>query len=166
MHFKCLQRCKWIAGYSFLSAFFYQTRGEKKKTGKPMGEKNKNIRCYLHHPVAGKIQNAARFQHHNFQMERASQKGPNTCDKKEPFLTAEKKMVAVFVQDGNRSSTIVFFLEMPPPKKKKKNNQNSQATLCSMKSSKGGKSLCFLASCHASKTPARIKESVHAFCCA
>ena len=123
------------------------------------GKKNKNIRCYLHHPVAGKFQNAARFQHHYVQMERASQKGPNTCDKKEPFLTAEKKWLQFLFRMAMEVAQLCFF-EMPPPKKKKR-----QATLCSMKSSKGGKSLCFLASCHASKTPARIKESVHAFCC-
>ena len=137
--------------------------GEKKKTGKRMGKKN--IRCYLHHPVAGKFQNAARFQHHYFQMERASQKGPNTCDKKEPFLTAEKKWLQFLFKLAIEVAQLSFFWNAPPQKKKRKNNQNSQATLCSMKSSKGGKSLCFLASCHASKTPARIKESVHAFCC-
>lgn len=45
MQFKCLQRRKWIAGYSFLSAFFTKParflstfRGEKKQ-GNPWGKK-------------------------------------------------------------------------------------------------------------------------------
>lgn len=83
-----------------------------------MGEKNKNIRCYLHHPVAGKIQNAARFQHHNFQMERASQKGPNTCDKKEPFLTAEKKWLQFLFMMAIEVAQLSFFWKCPPQKKK------------------------------------------------
>ena len=55
MHFKCLQRCKWIAGYSFLSAFFYQTRGEKKKQGNPWGKKTKTSGATYIIPLQGKF---------------------------------------------------------------------------------------------------------------
>ena len=107
--------------------FLFTFRGEKKKQGNPWGKKN--IRCYLHHPVAGKFQNAARFQHHYFQMERASQKGPNTCDKKEPFLTAEKKWLQFLFRMAIEVAQLSFFWKCPPTKKKKKQSKQPSNTL-------------------------------------
>lgn len=166
MHFKCLQRCKWIAGYSFLSAFFFtkparSTFREEKKQGNPWGKKTKTSGATYIIPLQGNFKMLPGFSITISRWKERAKRAQILAIKRNLFWQL-KKMVAVFVQDGNRSSTIVFFFEMPRPKK----DQNSQATLCSMKSSKGGTSLCFLASCHASKTPARNKESVHAFCCA